>query len=168
MVANGVHILVSMALILLLFRAERPEPYLVAALAATFPDIDTIVFRPLLRVGYVHGPVWAHRGLTHSLLAGGVLVLLLSLFGPWRAASVGFLSHVFLDSLTGGVQLFAPVDPGLYGLSISWLELNVATAAVSVTAILVGLRWLKHESGPDESGGFRIPGAPRANDEEAE
>lgn len=158
MVADGVHILVGLALVLVIFRAERPEPYLMAALAATFPDIDMILFHPLLRLGYVHGPIWMHRGLTHSLLFGAVLIPVLSLFGPWRPAAVGFLSHVFLDSLSGGVRLFAPVDTGLYGLSVSWLELNAATAAVSVTVILVGLLWMKYEFSRGEFDGYRTLG----------
>jgi len=55
MVATGVHILISLALVVLLFRSERPEPYLVTALAAAVPDIDTFVFRPLIELGYLEG-----------------------------------------------------------------------------------------------------------------
>lgn len=71
---------------------------------------------------------------------------------------MGFLSHVFLDSLSGGVRLFAPVDTGLYRLSISWLELNAATAAVTVTVILGGFLWMKYEFSRGGFDGYRTLG----------
>lgn len=145
MVADGVHILFSLALVRVLFRSRRPEPYLVAALAATFPDVDIYLFTPLIRLGYVDGVVWVHRGVTHSLLAGVLVTLALSRFGPWQAAAAGFYSHVAFDLLTGGVRLFAPVDPALYGFSLSWLLLNVLTSALAVSAILGGLYRMSYE-----------------------
>ncbi|WP_226479995.1 metal-dependent hydrolase [Natrinema amylolyticum] len=145
MVADGVHILLSLALVLLLFRAERPEPYLVAALAAAFPDIDIVIFPLLADIGYGESLLWSHRALTHSLLVGVVVVGLLSYFGPWRAAAVGFGSHIVMDLLSGGVRLLAPVDDTLYGASFDWLLLNTLTAAVAVTVILGGLLAMKHD-----------------------
>jgi len=145
MVATGVHILVGLALVMLMGRSRQPEPYLVAALAATVPDSDTFVFRPLIELGYATGALWSHRGLTHSLLGGIIVVALLSHFGPWRAAAIGFGSHIILDSLSGGVRLFAPVDQTLYGLSVDWLLLNSLTSAVAVPMILGGLLALKHD-----------------------
>lgn len=145
MVATGVHILLGLALVLLVFRSERPEPYLVAALAATVPDADTFVFRPLIELGYVSSVAWTHRGLTHSLLAGVVVVALLSAFGPWRAAAIGFGSHVAFDMLSGGVQLFAPVEQTLYGVSLDWLLLNMFASAIAVAVILGGLLGMKYD-----------------------
>ncbi len=147
MVANGVHILISLALVVLLFRSGRPEPYLVAALAAAIPDIDTFVFRPLVELGYVEGTLWMHRGLTHSLLAGIALTVLLAAFGPWRAAAVGFGSHVLLDFLSGGVRPFAPFDPTLYGVSADWLLLNMLISIIAVTVLLGGLLGMKYDLG---------------------
>ena len=145
MVATGVHILVGLALIMLMGRSRRPEPYLVAALAATVPDSDTFVFQPLVELGYVAGALWSHRGLTHSLLGGVIVVALLSYFGPRWAAAMGFGSHLVLDAFSGGVQLFAPLDQTLYGLSVGWLLLNSLTSAVAVPMILGGLLALKHD-----------------------
>lgn len=145
MVATGVHILLGLALVSLVVRSDRPEPYLVAALAATVPDADTFVFRPLVELGYVSSIVWTHRGLTHSLLAGFVVVALLSAFGPWRAAAIGFGSHVVFDMLSGGVRLLAPVDQTLYGISLDWLLLNMLTSAVAVVVILGGLLGMKYD-----------------------
>jgi len=145
MVGTGVHILVGLALVMLAFRSRRPEPYLVAALAATVPDSDTFVFRPLTELGYVTGALWSHRGLTHSLLGGIIVVALFSYFGSRQAAAIGFGSHILLDSLSGGIRLFAPVDQTLYGLSVDWFLLNSLTSAVVVPTILVGLLAMKHD-----------------------
>jgi hypothetical protein len=54
------------------------------------------------------------------------------------------------------VRLFAPVDTGLYGLSISWLELNAATA--TVTVILGRLLWMNHEFSRGEFDRYRTLG----------
>jgi inner membrane protein len=144
MVEDGVHVLFGLSLVLVLFRARRPEPYLVAALAAAFPDIDIVVFDTLVEMGYLSGVIWVHRGLTHSLAFGIVLIAVLSFFGPWPAAAVGFFSHVLVDSLTGGVQLLAPFDSGRYGLAIDWFTMNALATVVSVTILLLGLCWLQY------------------------
>lgn len=142
MVMDGVHVLLALALVLALFRSRRVDPYLVAVLAAAAPDVDKFVLDPLVRLGYVHGAVWAHRGVTHSLFFGVALVWALSYVGPWRAAAVGFFSHLSFDFLTGGVLLFAPFDPTLYGTSYSWLLANILVTTVSVAVLLAGLvRW---------------------------
>ncbi|RDI71704.1 metal-dependent hydrolase [Halopelagius longus] len=153
MVAHGVHVLVGLALAFLCFRAERPEPYLVAALAAAFPDIDSYVFPSLVDWGYVAGSTWAHRGVTHSVFTGVAVVLVLSYFGPWRAAAVGFLSHILLDYVTGGVFLLAPFVTVRHGFSTNWLILNSLTAVFSVTVMLAGARYLRvgDGSGPPRS-----------------
>ncbi|WP_408960122.1 metal-dependent hydrolase [Natrinema sp. 74] len=145
MVADGVHILLGLALALIVFRSRRPEPYLVTALAAAFPDSDIIIFRPLVELGYVEGVLWAHRGLTHSLPVAVVVVALLSAVGPWRAAAIGYGSHILFDYLTGGVRLFAPFDYALYGQSFDWLLVNLLTSVFAVTVILGGLLGLKYE-----------------------
>lgn len=146
MVATGVHILLGLALVTLVSRSERVEPYLVAALAAAVPDVDTFVFRPLVEFGYVGGVLWSHRALTHSLLAGIVVVALFAFVGPWWAAAIGFGSHIAMDLLSGGVRLFVPVDNALYGVSVDWLLLNMVTSLFAVTVILGGLIGLKRGS----------------------
>jgi inner membrane protein len=149
MVMDGVHVLTALALVALLFDARRPEPYLVAVLAAAVPDVDKFVFDPLVRLDYVQGAVWAHRGVTHSLLFGLLLVLALSYLGPWRAAAVGFGSHVAFDFLTGGVLLFAPFDPTLYGLSYSWLLANILVTTAAVAVLVAALvRWRYDPAAP--------------------
>ncbi|SER83336.1 metal-dependent hydrolase [Natrinema salaciae] len=146
MVATGVHILLGLALVAIVGRTGRAAPYLVAALAATVPDIDTFVFRPLVEFGYVGGVLWSHRALTHSLFAGLVVIALCAYVGPWWAAAVGFGSHVAMDLLSGGVRLFAPIDGTMYGLSLDWLMLNMLVSAFAVTVILGGLIGMKADS----------------------
>lgn len=151
MVATGVHVLLGLALVTLVSRSDRVEPYLVAALAAAVPDADTFVFRPLVEFGYVGGVLWSHRALTHSLFAGLVVVALSAYFGPWWAAAVGIGSHVAMDLLSGGVRLFAPIDNAVYGLSVDWLLLNMVASLFAVAVILGGLVGMKRDSG------YRVP-----------
>lgn len=139
MVADGAHILLSMALVLLLLRAREPEPYFVAVLTASIPDVDKFVFAPLVEMGYVEGAVWVHRGITHSILFGVLLVAVFSVVGPWRAAVIGVVSHLSLDFLTGGVRLLVPLDSGLYGLNLSWLLANVAAMVAAVVILFAGV-----------------------------
>lgn len=147
MVADGAHILLSLSLVLVIFRTRRAEPYLVAVLAASFPDVDIFVLHPLVENGYVDGVIWTHRGLTHSLSVGVLLILILSYFGPWRPAVVGFFSHVFFDFLTGGVRLFAPLDSSLYGFTVDWTVANVIVICISTITLFTGLFYMKHGYG---------------------
>jgi inner membrane protein len=151
MVSDGVHVLVALALVTAFSDARRPEPYLVAALAATFPDLDVYLFPAMSRLGYVHGIAWTHRALTHSLFAGVVVVAALSLLGPWRAAALGFFSHVALDALTGGVRLLAPVASEVYGVSLGWVLLNVLASVSAVAVILARLFSLRGEATADRT-----------------
>ena len=145
MVADGAHILLGLALVVVVFRSRRPEPYLVTALAAAFPDSDIVIFHPLVELGYVEGAMWTHRGLTHSLPVAVIVVAVLSYFGPWRAAAIGYGSHILLDYLTGGVRLFAPLDHALYGQSFDWLLMNLLTSVFAIVVILGGLLGMKYE-----------------------
>lgn len=150
MVADGTHVLLGLAIVLVLFRSRRPEPYLVSVLAAAFPDVDILVLQPLVQQGYLHGAIWTHRGVTHSLLMGVVVVAVLSSVGPWRAAAAGFLTHIVSDFFTGGVQLFAPLDNGLYGMRLGWILVNAVLMSLSIFAIVGGLAYMKYE--PDLPG----------------
>ncbi|GAB3674569.1 hypothetical protein GCM10028856_30480 [Halopiger thermotolerans] len=139
MVADGPHILLSMALVFLLLRKRRVEPYFVTVLAASIPDADKVLFSSLIERGYVDGVIWFHRGVTHSLVFGVLLVAVLGLVGPWRAAVIGVFSHLCLDFLTGGVRLFIPLDNGLYGLKFDWVLTNAVATVVAVTVLFVEL-----------------------------
>lgn len=139
MVADSIHILFGMALVAVLVRARRPEPYLVAALAAALPDIDIFLFEPLVSNGAVSNAVLAHRGFTHSLFAFATFVLAAWAIGQWLPAAIAYGSHLFADSVTGGVMLFAPVSTELYGFSFDWILSNVF---VGVASVLFLAGWL--------------------------
>ena len=142
MVADGVHIMCGLALVLLITRSRDVEPYLVAALAAEVPDVDVFLFHFVVRD--LRGLMWAHRGITHSLAAAAAFVLLASLVAQWRAAAVGYLSHLSLDLLTGGVLLLAPLDTAVYGVSTDWYLLNGVVGFLSVAIIVGGLAYFTY------------------------
>jgi len=82
--------------------------------------------------------VWSHREITHSLLFAVVVVVVLSLVGPWRAAVLGVVSHIRLNLLTGGVRLLVPLDSGLCRLTFSWVPVNALMLATAVAVLFAG------------------------------
>ena len=147
MVADGVHILLAIALVYLCFRTTDAGPYLVAGLGASVPDVDMYLFRPLIELGYVDGVVWGHRGATHSVFMGLLLVALVAMVGPWRPAALGFGSHVTFDLVTGGVRLFAPASAALVGVSGGWLLFNLLATIVAATVLVTAI--VRMNPGPE-------------------
>lgn len=139
MVADGVHVLFAIALVVVLLRTRRAEPYLIAVLAAGGPDLDRYLFAPFIYRGYLAGPLWTHRGITHSLFLMAVFVAVAYAVGHWRAGVIGYGSHLVADYATGGIRLFAPLDASLYGLYLDWMLGNLVVGAFSVVVIAVGL-----------------------------
>jgi inner membrane protein len=146
MVADGVHILFGVALVMLLLRTRRLEPYLIAVLAAGGPDLDRYLFVPLIYRGYLSGPLWTHRGITHSLLLMVVVVAIAYAAGHWRAGAIAYGSHLAADYATGGIRLFAPFEVSLYGLYFDWMLGNVVLGTFSVIVLVVGLIALLDEA----------------------
>jgi inner membrane protein len=149
MVADGVHVLLGPALVMLLLRTERVEPYLVALLFAGVPDLDRYLFGPLVAGGYLSGPLWVHRGISHSLLAMALFVGLGFLIGEWRAGAIGYGSHLAADFLTGGVRLLVPFDAGTYGLGFDWLVGSAIAGGFSSVVLIVGLVAMVHRERAD-------------------
>lgn len=139
MVADGVHILLAIALVMVLLRTDRLEPYLVAILAAGLPDLDRYLFTPFLYTGYLSGPMWTHRGITHSLLAFGLFTGVAYAVGYWRPAAIAYGSHLIADFLTGGIRLFVPLTPRLYGLYYDWMLGNVIAGSFAAVVVTSGL-----------------------------
>jgi len=139
MVADGVHIVLGVAVVVAAMRPRDPEPYVVAVLATAIPDLDKFVLPPLLYSGVVSGPAWTHRGVTHSLFAIVLFVALAALVGQWRPALLAFGSHVVADAATGGVRFFAPVSIRTYGFHYDWIWSNLVAGGAAVV-VLVG--WL--------------------------
>lgn len=93
----------------------EPVAVIVSGVSALLPDIDT----PTSKVGRASPVIstiinitFGHRGLFHSLLAAGLIYLLVSKFFPAYSiyCLVGYLSHLLLDCLTpSGVPLLWPI-----------------------------------------------------------
>lgn len=139
MVADGVHVLLAVALVMVVLRTDRAEPYLVAILAGSVPDLDRYLFTPFLYSGHLSGPVWTHRGITHSLFAFALVVGAAWTVGHWRPAVLGYGSHLATDFVTGGIRLFAPLSIELHGLYYDWMLGNVVVGSLSVLVVFVGL-----------------------------
>lgn len=153
MVADGVHVLLGPALVMVLLRTERVEPYLVALLFAGVPDLDRYLFGSLLAEGYLWDSILVHRGITHSLLAMALFVGLAHLIGEWRAGAIGYGSHLATDFLTGGIQLFSPFTLQRYGLELNWLLASATTGAVSSAVLVAGVIAMTH---PERADRLRI------------
>lgn len=136
MVADGIHILLGVALVAVLVRPDHVEAYLVVILAAGLPDLDRYLFAPLVYNGYLSGPIWTHRGITHSLAVMILVVWVAHAVGMWRPAAVGYGSHLVADFLTGGIRLLAPFSDQLYGLYYDWMLGNVI--AGTFAALVIG------------------------------
>lgn len=135
MVADGIHILLAVALFALVSSTDRVEAYLVVIVAAGLPDLDRYLFTPFLYGGYLSGPIWTHRGITHSLFALLLFVGAAHLIGHWRAAAVGYGSHLIADFLTGGIRLFSPFTVSPHGLYYDWMLGNVVAGAFATLVI---------------------------------
>lgn len=135
MVADSVHVLVGVALVTLVYRTDDAVPYLAATLVAAFPDVDLFLFAFLVRGP--SAPVFAHRGITHSLFAAAVVVALFVPVGQWRVAAMCYGSHLLLDCLTGEAMLLAPVVTDTYGVALNWYLVNAAVGGLSI-AVVVG------------------------------
>ncbi len=96
-----------------------------AAVAAVLPDLDVTGFY----LGIRYGELFGHRGLTHSLLAAGIVAAVAGLLlRTWRAGLAVFVaavSHGALDAMTSGgygVAFFAPFDPHRYSFPFAPIE----------------------------------------------
>lgn len=139
MVADGIHILLAVSLIVVLLRTDRVEAYLLGILAAGLPDLDRYLLSPLVYGGYLSGPIWTHRGITHSLFAMVLVVGMARLAGLMWPAAIGYGSHLIADFATGSIRLFAPFSVRPYGLYLDWGLGNVVAGAVATLIILAEL-----------------------------
>lgn len=104
-------------------RGVRRRLAVAAALCAAAPDVDVVT----LWLGVPWGPLFGHRGITHSLAFAAVLAAVVTLAAfhgrgraaIWLALFVATASHGVLDAMTdggSGVALFAPLDDTRYFL----------------------------------------------------
>ena len=94
---------------------------LILVLSATLPDIDhckSWIGKKVFPLSYIINFIFGHRKLIHSLFFVLVLSLLINLlYGDYYIPFlIGYLSHLFLDSLTRqGINLFYPLKPKANG-----------------------------------------------------
>jgi inner membrane protein len=129
------HAVVAWGLGRLLTRFRRLPWYfwLLAGGLVMLPDLDVLAWT----LGIPWGSPWAHRGITHSLVAAalvGLVVAALMYRGTglrftacWGVLAIAMASHGVLDALTDGgpgVAFFAPFDDTRYFLP--WRPIRVS------------------------------------------
>ncbi len=107
----------SFLLALILYKYFDLSPYLfivILVLAGTLPDIDhskSFIGRRFFIISWIANLFFGHRKLIHSLFFAIFLAFLVKLFFNiyYIPFFLGYLSHLFLDSLTKqGIRLFYP------------------------------------------------------------
>ena len=149
------HAVAGLAIGTAFWRPGVPTRYWVlGAVAAALPDLDSIGFR----FGIAYGDMLGHRGLTHSLLFAGVLgAAIVALAFPsgagpisrsqlWLYFFLATASHGVLDAMTNGglgVAFFAPFDNSRYFFPFT----PVAVSPISVRGFFTarGVRVLASE-----------------------
>ena len=131
----------------------KPRFWVLGALCAALPDIDTIGYR--LGIPYAH--FFGHRGFTHSLTfalilasvtAAAIAIGKSSRFS-WPILIYLFLctaSHGILDAMTSGgigVALFSPFSD--QRVFFSWRPIEVSPLSITRFMSLRGARVLKNE-----------------------
>lgn len=108
------HVLVPAGLAAVLFHSD-PLLVLTAGIAGLVPDIDepySVIGQRLWFLSWWIKYLCGHRTLSHSLLIVGIVTVLglLLLVPPIVVAAIclGWGSHLLLDGLSGGVQLWWP------------------------------------------------------------
>ncbi len=95
--------------------SSSPAIIIVSGISALLPDIDKFNSKMGRAAPFLSIPIsiiFGHRGFLHSLLATGLVYLLVLKLLPAYALAVlaGYLSHLFLDCLTPlGVPLLWPI-----------------------------------------------------------
>ena len=118
------HLMFSLLISLLIFKYFNLNPLifiLILVLAGSLPDIDhskSKIGRKLFFVSFFVNLFFGHRKLIHSIIFASVLSLIIKIaFGNyWIPFYIGYLSHLFLDSLTKqGLYIFYPSNFKLKG-----------------------------------------------------
>ena len=146
----GSHIVVGCALWavsarLLGVEAAEPAALAAAALGALLPDIDhpqSWAGRKMKIVSVPLSLLVGHRGVTHSalaVLAGLAVLAVIGMGGLLAPVVVGYLSHLFADSLTpSGVPL---LWPSRRRFSFNLCRTGSVTEIVLVAAIVAAGGW---------------------------
>jgi len=144
---NAVHILFALALVILILRTPKLKPYLVALICVSIPITDNYLFTPLVKLEYLDGPIWTHRSITHSLLAGALLMAIFYYIRFWKSALIGYTAHLVPDFFTGGIKLFLPFNTVNYGFNFSWWLTSAILGLFSGIVILASFLTLHYHLG---------------------
>jgi inner membrane protein len=141
---------------LLLPKREYWPYWVVAAICAALPDVDSVGYR----LGVPYDSLWGHRGLTHSLLAAAVVAAVGTGLGQFRPASrrapagrlalllfLATASHGLLDAMTTGglgVAFFSPWDLKRY--FFGFRPIKVSPISIRAFLGMKGLRVLASEA----------------------
>ncbi len=94
---------------------------LILLFAGSLPDIDhykSKIGRKLFIISFLINFIFGHRKLIHSVIFATILAIVIRVFFGlyWIPFYIGYLSHLFLDSLTKqGVYLFYPSNFRIHG-----------------------------------------------------
>ncbi len=123
------HFLFSLFLALLIFNYFSLNPYLfilILVVAGSLPDIDhakSFIGRRLFIISWLVNLFFGHRKFIHSIFFATVLSLVIRIFfgNYWIPFYLGYLGHLFLDSLTKqGLYVFYPSNFKIHG----WIKTN--------------------------------------------
>ena len=118
------HLMFSLLISLLIFDYFRLNSVLfilILVLSGSLPDIDhakSKIGRKLFLISWLVNLFFGHRKLIHSVWIAALLSFLIKLsFGDyWAPFFIGYLSHLFSDSLTKqGIQFFYPIKSKISG-----------------------------------------------------
>jgi inner membrane protein len=125
--------------------------WVLCAALAMLPDVDVVAYA--LPVPFTS--IWAHRGISHSFAAAGLVAALVTVrvrrrvplpaLGLWLCLSLAMASHGLLDTMTvggRGVALLAPFNATRY--SAPWRPLRASPIGLAFFG-WHGLRTLERE-----------------------
>ena len=137
------HLMFSLLISLLIFNYFNLNPYLfilILILAGSLPDIDhakSKIGRKFFPISWLVNLFFGHRKLIHSIVFASILSLIIKIFfaNYWIPFYIGYLSHLFLDSLTKqGLYIFYPSSFKLKG----FIKTNGLTETVFLLILFIG------------------------------
>ncbi|GIO38070.1 metal-dependent hydrolase [Paenibacillus barengoltzii] len=132
---NGASHLVGGVTAAMVLGIHSPAQLAVVAVSSLLPDIDrqnSLLGRCIPVLPSVLEATFGKRTLTHSIIFGLCVWLLLSIHSSWQwPFLIGYVSHLLLDVITGRVALLWPI-PWKFGIPLFGIPpVFVETAAMA-------------------------------------
>ena len=113
---------------------RKPSVFLLGVICSIFPDADILAFK----FGIPYEALWGHRGMTHSIIFGLLMGVLVACVFHWKRSrkqkgiltlyySFCAISHGILDGMTTGgrgVAYFSPFDTERYFLPFRKIQVS--------------------------------------------